>query len=289
MKRNKRLAALTSGLAGGLALAATPAWGSWGAVNLPYGVTEISHVNYILNLVVLWICVIVGIGVYGVMAYSIYHHRKDKGHEAAVHFHHNTLLEVAWTIIPTLILIFMAYISAQGMILLYNWDHPDMRIKVTGFQWGWRYQYMGEGVAFYSRAAAIIDKSRAGLVPPSQIDHYPLRVTKKLVVPTNTKIQFLITAVDVIHAWWVPAFGWKMDAIPGFINPGWATVLQPGVYRGQCTELCGRDHGYMPIVVKAVPPEEFKQWLAKQKQREPSINNALETLSKPLLKADQPI
>lgn len=267
MKRNKRLAAITSGLAGGLALAVTPAWAGWGELNLPYGVTSIAHTNYDLNMLVLWIVIFIGIIVFGAMGYSMYYHRKSVG-AVAKQFHHNTTVEIVWTVIPLLILLGMAIAATRGLVLLYNTDNPDMDIKVTGYQWQWRYDYLGEGVSFYSKMDSQSNQARqlGSPLDAADVDNYLRNVDKPLVVPINTKIRFLITADDVIHAWWVPEFGWKMDAIPGYINEAWAKIEEPGVYRGQCAELCGRDHGFMPIVVVAKTKEEFKQWLAEEKK-----------------------
>lgn len=271
MKRNKRLAAITSGLLGGLVLAATPAaWASgWGQLNLPYGVTPVAHENYDLNMLVLWICIIIGIVVFGAMGYSMYYHRKSRGHVAA-QFHHSTAIEVTWTIIPIIILLGMAIVATKGLVLLYDTDNPDMDIKVTGVQWQWHYDYLGEGVSFYSKLDPQSNKARrlGSPLDPFKVDHYLRNVDKPLVVPIHTKIRFLITADDVIHAWWVPDFGWKVDAIPGYINKGWVNIEKPGVYRGQCAELCGRDHGFMPIVVEAKTKPEYEKWLAAEKKRE---------------------
>lgn len=268
MKRNKRLAAITSGLAGGLALAATPVWAGWGELNLPYGVTSIAHTNYDLNMLVLWIVIFIGIIVFGAMGYSMYHHRKSRGH-VAVQFHHNTTVEVVWTIIPILILLGMAIAATRGLVLLYDTSNPDMDIKVTGLQWQWRYDYPAEGIGFYSKLDAQSNEARqlGSTINPARVDNYLRNVDKPLVVPIHTKIRFLITADDVIHSWWVPEFGWKVDAIPGYVNEGWVNIEKPGIYRGQCAELCGRDHGFMPIVVVAKTQDEYKQWVAEEKKR----------------------
>lgn len=269
MKWDKRLATVISGLTGGLVLAATPAWAGWGELNLPYGVTSISQTNYDLNMLVLWITIFIGIIVFGAMGYSMYHHRKSKGAVAA-QFHHNTTIEIVWTVIPLLILLAMAIAATRGLVLLYDTKNPEMDIKVTGYQWQWRYDYLGEGISFYSKLDEQSNQARqlGSSLRPRQVDHYLHNVNKPLVVPINTKIRFLITAEDVIHAWWVPDFGWKMDAIPGYINRGWAKIEEPGVYRGQCAELCGRDHAYMPIVVVAKTKEEYQKWLAEEKKRQ---------------------
>ncbi|HET8701620.1 MAG TPA: cytochrome c oxidase subunit II [Nitrococcus sp.] len=284
MKRVKRLAAIASGLTGGLVLAATPAWAEsgWGQLNLPYGVTPVAHENYDLNMFVLWICIVIGIIVFGAMAYSIYHHRKSVGHEAAVHLHHSTVLEVTWTIIPIVILVVMAVVATKGTILLYDTSNPQMDIKVTGVQWMWRYDYPAQGIGFYSKLDEQSNEARRvdSPVSPFSVDHYLRNVDQPLVVPIHTKIRFLVTADDVIHAWWVPDFGWKVDAIPGYINKGWVNIEKPGVYRGQCAELCGRDHAYMPIVVEAKTKEDFEKWVAEEKKREGVAGNAEKAAAK---------
>ncbi|MCO6441131.1 MAG: cytochrome c oxidase subunit II [Nitrococcus mobilis] len=282
MKWDKRLVAVTSGLTGGLALAATPAWAGLGELNLPYGVTSIAHMNYDLNMLVLWITIFIGIIVFGAMGYSMYHHRKSQGATAA-QFHHNTTIEIVWTVIPLLILVGMAIAATRGLVLMYDTDNADMDIKVTGYQWQWRYDYLGEGVSFYSKLDEQSNQARelGSSLQPERVDNYLRNVDKPLVVPINTKIRFLITAEDVIHAWWVPEFGWKMDAIPGFVNKAWAKIEQPGVYRGQCAELCGRDHAFMPIVVIAKTPEEYKKWLAEEKKRQGAAEGAEQAAAEP--------
>lgn len=283
MKRNKRLAAITSGLLGGLAFVATPAWAAsgWGELNLPYGVTPVAHENYDLNMLVLWIVIAIGIVVFGVMGYSMYYHRKSMGHEA-VQFHHNTAVEVTWTVIPILILLGMAIAATKGLVLLYDTDNPDMDIKVTGVQWQWHYDYLGQGVSFYSKLDPQSNEARqlGSPLDPFKVDNYLRNVDKPLVVPIHTKIRFLITADDVIHAWWVPDFGWKVDAIPGFVNKGWVNIEKPGTYRGQCAELCGRDHGFMPIVVIAKTKAEYQEWLAAEKKREGAKGDAEKAAAK---------
>ncbi|KAG1536851.1 hypothetical protein G6F50_014973 [Rhizopus delemar] len=200
------------------------------------------------------------------MAYAIFKFRKSKGAVAAT-FSHNTKAEVIWTVIPVIILIVMAWPATANLIKMYDTRDADMTVKVTGYQWMWKYEYLGENVTFTSRLDRESDRVRqSGIVPTRESHpHYLLDVDNRLVLPVDTKVRFVITSDDVIHAWWVPALGWKQDAIPGFINEAWTSIEQPGVYRGQCAELCGKDHGFMPIVVEAVSKEEFKQWLAQRK------------------------
>jgi len=238
----------------------------WGALNLPAGVTETSHDIHDLHMLILWICVGIGVLVYGILIYSLVHHRKSKGVVPAT-FHENHKLEIVWTIIPFLILLGMAIPATKVMIKAYDTKASDMTIKVTGYQWKWRYTYQDEGIDFFSSLDAKSNEARqiGSKIDPASVPHYLLNVDKPLVIPANKKIRILLTAADVIHAWWVPEFGWKKDAIPGFITDGWIKVEKPGIYRGQCAELCGRDHGFMPIVVIVKTEDEYKKWVAEQK------------------------
>ncbi|WP_201276890.1 cytochrome c oxidase subunit II [Microbulbifer sp. ALW1] len=228
----------------------------WG-VNMTQGVTEVSRTTYDLHMLIFWICVAIGVVVFGVMFYSMWRHRKSKGYQAS-QFHESTLVELAWTIVPTLILIGMAVPATKTLYDIYDTKEADLDIMITGYQWKWKYDYLGSDVSFFSNLST----------PQSQIqnqqpksEHYLLEVDEPLVVPVNKKIRFLITANDVIHAWWVPDLAVKKDAIPGFVNESWTRIDEPGIYRGQCAELCGKDHGFMPIVVKAVPEDEYHSWL----------------------------
>ena len=241
----------------------------WGALNLPAGVTPDSHDIHDLHMTILWICVGIGILVYGILVYSLIHHRKSKGVVPAT-FHENTKLEIVWTIIPFLILIAMAIPATKVMIKVYDTSASDMTIKVTGYQWKWRYTYLDEGIDFFSSLDAKSNEARqlGSKIDPATVEHYLLNVDKPLVIPANKKIRVLLTAADVLHAWWVPEFGWKKDAIPGFITDGWIKVEKPGIYRGQCAELCGRDHGFMPIVVVVKTEDEYKQWVAAEKGKQ---------------------
>lgn len=224
-------------------------------LNMPRGVTSYSQEVYDLHMLILWICVIIGIGVFGVMFYSIFHHRKSRGAVAA-EFHESTTVEIIWTIVPMLILIGMAIPATRALIALEDTSAPDMTIKVTGYQWKWQYEYLDEGIKFFSTLST----------PREQIanvdekgENYLLEVDNPLVVPVGQKIRILTTAADVIHSWWVPDLGWKRDAIPGFINESWTRIDKPGTYRGQCTELCGKDHGFMPVVIVAKTEEEDRK------------------------------
>ncbi|MEM6988325.1 MAG: cytochrome c oxidase subunit II [Pseudomonadota bacterium] len=238
-------------------------------LNLPVGVTDISAEVYDLHMLIFYICCAIAVAVFGVMFYSIFYHRKSRGAKAA-NFHHSTAAEIIWTAIPLFILIAMAVPAAKTLIAMEDTSEADLTIKVTGFQWKWHYEYLGEGVDFYS---SLHPEHNAARQTGSGVDvntlHWYLKdVDNELVLPVGRKVRFLHTAADVIHAWWVPDLAVKKDSIPGFINENWAIINEPGVYRGKCAELCGRDHGFMPVVVRAVPGEEFDAWLAKQQGAE---------------------
>ncbi len=276
-KSKYAMALVTSGFAmvWQSALAATTTPQPWG-LNMPQGVTQTSHEAYDLHMLAFWICCVIGVIVFGAMFIAMFRDRKSKGAVAAT-WSHNTKAEIVWTILPILILIAMAAPATKVLINEAYTDQSQMTIKVTGYQWKWGYDYVNWGdqpyhVHFISRLDRDSDRTRqlkSGLDPNAVVDEngehtYLLNVDHPLVLPTNTKVRFVVTGDDVIHAWWVPALGWKVDAIPGIINDTWTNISAPGTYRGQCAELCGQDHGFMPIVVKAVPPEEFKTWLDQQ-------------------------
>lgn len=238
-------------------------------LNMTQGVTETAQRAYDMHMIMLWICVVIGVVVFGAMAIAILRFRKSKGAVADRTFVHSTKLEVIWTAIPTLILVVMAYPATIKVIEAYNTQDHEMTVKIVGQQWLWSYEYVGEGVRFTSRLDRHSDLLRQSGAKVDKHDpenaNYLLDVDNRLVLPTNTKVRFVLTADDVIHAWWVPALGWKMDAIPGLVNEAWTEIREPGIYRGQCAELCGKDHGFMPIVVEAVPREEFQARLAAMK------------------------
>lgn len=226
------------------------------------GVTHISHDIYRLHMTIFWICVIIGIIVFSVLFYAIIRHRKSRGVTAA-HFHEHTLVEVVWSIIPFFILVGMAIPATQLLIKMHDTtEDSELSIKITGYQWKWEYEYLGSGIKFISALATTQDQIKNKDV---KTKYYLLEVDKPLILPIGKKIRFLTTANDVVHSWWVPALGIKKDAIPGFINEAWARIENPGVYRGQCAELCGANHGFMPIVIEAKPAAEFEEWLANQK------------------------
>jgi cytochrome c oxidase subunit 2 len=235
-------------------------------LNMNRGVTSTSINAYEAHMVALWVCVAIGILVFGAMGYAMFKFRKSKGAVAA-QFTHNTTAEVIWTVLPILVLVAMAWPATAKLIAMYDTRNAEMTVKITGYQWMWKYEYLGENVEYTSRMDRDSDRIRQSGAQPNLKDNpnYVLDVDNPLVLPIDTKIRFVITADDVIHAWWVPALGWKQDAIPGIINEAWTDIQEPGVYRGQCTELCGKDHAYMPIVVHAVPKEEFQQWLASRR------------------------
>ena len=231
-------------------------------LNLRPGVTSIAQEAYSLHMLILWVCVVIALVVFGAMFYSIVKHRKSKGAVAA-QFHESTAVEIAWTIIPFLILIGMAIPATRALIAMEDTSNSDLSIKVTGYQWKWQYEYLDEDVSFFSNLAT--PKTEIFNEAEKNPD-YLLEVDNPVVVPVGKKVRLLITANDVIHAWWVPELGMKRDAIPGFVNEMWFNIDRPGTYRGQCAELCGKDHAYMPIVVVAKEQAEYDSWLAEQKQ-----------------------
>jgi cytochrome c oxidase subunit 2 len=259
-----KLARLASGAA--LLLLPLLAQAAWNELNLKRGVTPYSETVYDLHMMMVWLCVAIGVLVFGAMFYSILKFRKSKGAVAA-QWHESTLVEFVWTAIPALILVVVAVPATKALIMMEDVSNSAMTVKVTGYQWRWRYDYVNEGVGFYSTLAKPSDTARqlGSGIDPESVDNYLLDVDNELVVPVGQKIRFLTTAADVIHSWWVPALGWKRDAIPGYINESWALIKEPGIYRGQCTELCGKDHGFMPVVVRALPEAEYKAWLDKMK------------------------
>jgi len=237
-------------------------------LNMAPGVTEVSAEVYRLHNLILAICVVIGVLVFGAMGVAMFRFRKSKGAVSAT-WTHNTTAEIIWTVIPVLILVAMAVPATRTLFKMYDTSEAEMTVKITGYQWMWRYEYLGENVAFSSRLDRDSDRIRqlgSGEAPTLAANpNYLIDVDNPLVLPTGTKIRFVMTADDVIHSWWVPDFSIKQDAIPGIVNEAWVRVDEPGVYRGQCAELCGKDHGFMPVVVKVVPKAEFDAWLLAQK------------------------
>jgi cytochrome c oxidase subunit 2 len=246
-----------------LVLATQPVWAEYG-LNLPEGVTPLSRNIYDLHMTIFYICCVIAAVVFGVMFWSIFYHRKSRGVKAA-QFHHNTTVELIWTAIPMLILVLMAVPATKSLIMIESTGDADLSIKVTGYQWRWHYEYIEEEFGFFSSLAPESNAARQlkSGVDPNEIENYLLEVDNPVIVPVNTKIRFMTTAADVIHSWWVPALGWKRDSIPGFINESWAIIEEEGTYRGQCSELCGRDHAFMPIVLKAVSEDEYYDWVGE--------------------------
>lgn len=242
-------------------------------LNMTPGVSATSQNAYDAHMLMFWICVVIGIIVFGAMAYAMFAFRHSKGAVPDKSFTHSTKLELIWTTLPIIILVGSAIPATRLVMAQYNADHnptpAEMTVKITGYQWMWRYEYIGEGVNFISRLDRESDRlrqdARSSQTQINARDHYLRDVDHPLVLPIDTRIRFVLTADDVIHAWWVPALGWKQDAIPGIINEAWTEVKQPGTYRGVCAELCGKDHGFMPIVVKFLPKAEYQTWLSAQK------------------------
>jgi len=233
-----------------LGLSANAEWG----INMRRGVTDVSQSVFDLHMTIFWICVVIGVVVFGVMFWSML---------MPATFHEHVGVEILWTVIPLVILIVMAVPATKTLIDIYDADEADVDILVTGYQWRWQYQYVGEGVSFFSTLTTPRDEiTNVSAKSPD----YLLEVDNPLVIPVGKKVRFLVTASDVIHSWWVPDFAVKKDAIPGFINEAWTRVEEPGIYRGQCTELCGKDHGFMPVVVQVLPQDEYDTWLAEQKE-----------------------
>ncbi|HET8728214.1 MAG TPA: cytochrome c oxidase subunit II, partial [Alphaproteobacteria bacterium] len=234
--------------------------------NMPTGVTEIAHEVHHLHMVVFSVVTLIGILVFGVMVYSIINHRRSK-HPKPADFHESVKVEIAWTIAPFVVLLGLAIPAAGTLIKMEDTRNSEMTVKITGYQWKWQYEYVGEDVSFFSTLSQESNAARqtGSGVDVTKVPNYLVDVDNPLVLPVGKKIRFLITANDVIHAWWVPEFAVKKDAIPGYINEVWTKIDQPGTYRGVCAELCGRDHGFMPIVVNAVSEEDFKAFLASKK------------------------
>jgi len=245
-----------------LLIFSAPMKADWFALNMTRGVTDISNEVFELHMLIFWICVAIGVVVFGVMFYSMYAHTKKKNPVAAS-FHENHKVEIAWTIIPFFILIAMAIPASKTLVKIYDDEAGDLNIQVTGYQWKWQYNYLEDDVSFFSNLSTDMDEIN-NLVPKGE--NYLQEVDEMVVIPVGKKVRFLITANDVIHSWWMPAFAIKQDAIPGFVNTAWTKVDKPGIYRGKCTELCGKNHGFMPIVVKVVEQNEYDEWVSGKKE-----------------------
>ncbi|HEX4481411.1 MAG TPA: cytochrome c oxidase subunit II [Rudaea sp.] len=265
-------------------------------LNMTQGVTETSREVYAMHMWAFWVCVAIGIVVFGAMIWSMIFHRKSRGAVAA-RWSHNTRVEAIWTVVPIIILVSLAWPATNVLLKMAYTEKSDMTIKVTGYQWKWGYDYINVGdkpyhVHFISRLDPQSDKTRelkSGMDPwavkQGNEQTYLLDVDKPLIIPADTKVRFVVTGDDVIHAWWVPQLGWKQDAIPGIINDAWTEVHDPGVYRGQCAELCGQDHGFMPIVVKVVSKADFQTWIDQQ---EAAMHPATPTPAAPAATAPTP-
>ena len=253
---NKGLAAIF------LSIFSSPSFAAWNDLNMTQGVTAISKEVFGLHMLIFWICVAIGIVVFGVMFYSMFAFTKKKNPKAST-FHDNTPLELAWTIVPFLILVLMAVPASNTLTKIYDDTAGDINIQVIGYQWKWEYRYLEDNIGFFSNLTTDLDEIY-NRTPKGE--HYLEEVDEAVVIPVGKKIRFLITANDVIHSWWMPDFAIKQDAIPGFINTAWTIVDKPGTYRGKCTELCGKNHGFMPVVVKVVPQDEYDLWVAGKKE-----------------------
>lgn len=233
-------------------------------LNLPEGVTSISRDIYSLHMLIFWVCVGIAILVFGVMIWSMIFHRKSRG-AVASNFHESTAVELVWTLVPLAVLIAIAFPATKVLIDLENTEKADMTVKITGYQWKWQYEYLDEGVSFFSNLDKASRDATRNVTEREKHPNYLLDVDNRLVLPTGKRIRFLMTSNDVIHSWWVRELGVKQDANPGFINDSWAKIDKVGVYRGKCTELCGKDHGFMPIVVEAKSEADYKIWIVEQK------------------------
>ena len=258
----KYLQNLQNKIISALLIFSVPMKADWFALNMTRGVTDISNEVFELHMLIFWICVAIGVVVFGVMFYSMYAHTKKKNPVAAS-FHENHKVEIAWTIIPFLILIAMAIPASKTLVKIYDDEAGDLNIQVTGYQWKWQYNYLEDDVSFFSNLSTDMDEIN-NLVPKGE--NYLQEVDEMVVIPVGKKVRFLITANDVIHSWWMPAFAIKQDAIPGFVNTAWTKVDKPGIYRGKCTELCGKNHGFMPIVVKVVEQSEYDEWVSGKRE-----------------------
>ena len=249
-------------LAGFWASAASADW----ELNMPKGVTELSAETYDLHMMIFWWCVAIGIVVFGVMIYSLFKHRKSLGVQPAK-FSHSTSAEVLWTVIPCLILLIMAVPAARTMVKIEDSRDPDLSVVVTAYQWKWHYKYQDEDIAFYSTLAqdSLSARRKGSGIDPFSVENYLLDVDNPLVVPRGAKVRILLTSNDVLHAWWVPDLAIKKDAIPGRVNETWFRAEEVGTFRGQCAELCGKDHGFMPVVVEVVEPDAYMAWVETRK------------------------
>ncbi len=234
------------------------------SINLPVGVTPVSHQIYDLHMLIFYICLAIGVGVFAALFYAIFAFRKSNGAVAA-NYHESLWIEILWTAIPLVLVVLMLIPAVRLLSKIDDTSKPVMNIKVTGAQWKWQYSYLEEGIEFYSNLSTSPAQIR-GLQPKGK--HYLLEVDKPMVVPIHQKIRLLFTSNDVNHSWWVPELGVKVDCIPGYVNESWIWIEKPGMYRGQCTELCGMQHGYMPIVVDARSEADYEKWVRSQQKQQ---------------------
>ncbi len=245
-----------------LSLYPSKVFSDWDALNMREGVTQVSRDVFELHMLIFYICVAIGAVVFSVMFYSLFRYTKKRNPNPST-FHESTKLEVAWTVVPFLILIAMAVPASKTLTEIYDDEEGEINIQVVGYQWKWEYKYLEDDINFFSNLSTDQDEIY-NLVPKGE--NYLLEVDEPLIIPVDTRVRFLITANDVIHSWWVPDFAIKQDAIPGFINTAWTRAEETGIYRGNCTELCGKNHGFMPVVVKVVEKDEYSDWVLSKKE-----------------------
>ena len=245
-----------------LSLYPSKVFSDWDALNMREGVTQVSRDVFELHMLIFYICVAIGAAVFSVMFYSLFRYTKKRNPNPST-FHESTKLEVAWTVVPFLILIAMAVPASKTLTEIYDDEEGEINIQVVGYQWKWEYKYLEDDINFFSNLSTDQDEIY-NLVPKGE--NYLLEVDEPLIIPVDTRVRFLITANDVIHSWWVPDFAIKQDAIPGFINTAWTRAEETGIYRGNCTELCGKNHGFMPVVVKVVEKDEYNDWVLSKKE-----------------------
>ena len=269
-----------AGMAAGLLAAIDAFANTSNGYNLPQGVTDLSHDIYSIHMEVFWICVAIAVVVFGVMIFSLLKFRKSQGAIPDTTMVHSTRVEIIWTVIPVLILVVMAVPAAEIILKMEDARDSELTVRVTAYQWKWQYQYTdaAEGIGFFSTLARDSNFARqlGSGIDPRTVPNYLLEVDHPLVIPSGTKVRLLLTSQDVIHAWWVPDFGAKRDAFPGFITELWVKVTpgKEGIYRGQCAALCGRDHGFMPVVVDVRTPDDFKKWVGEQKAQATPVQTA---------------
>jgi len=259
-KATMLFALVISALIGAPAMAQSTAVPSERILNMPVGVTPVAHQVHEIHMYMFWLCVVIGVFVFGYLLWAMVFHRKSRGHEPA-DFHENIVAEIAWTVVPFVILVVMSVPATKTLRYLYDASDSELEIQITGLQWKWQYEYLGKDVRFISELATPVDQIYN---LDDKAPNYLQEVTRPLVIPVDTKIKFHVTSADVIHSWWVPDFAVKRDAVPGYNIETWTKVLEPGIYRGECAELCGQAHAFMPVVVEVKTKADFQVWLAEQ-------------------------